>query len=93
MNNLIFSLLLLASSSNIFASDRDPLEVCVTNAARAFNYANIQAQTDLNNQTERCSRMPQIDVKNECVNDAFAAYESQSKANLAQYDAALRNCP
>jgi hypothetical protein len=93
MKKLIFSLFLVASSANSFASNRDPLEVCVTNAARAFNYANTQAQRDLNSQTDRCSKMPQIDVKNECVNDAFAAYEIQSRDNLAQYEAALRNCP
>lgn len=65
---------------------------CLEVAAAEFSEAVAAASRTLNKDTGRCARLPSIEVKQSCANEAFAQFEQRKTEAQAAYQASVAGC-
>ncbi|MBM4250632.1 MAG: hypothetical protein FJ146_01510 [Deltaproteobacteria bacterium] len=65
---------------------------CLEVAAAEFGEAVAAATRTLNKDTGRCARLPSIEVKQSCANEAFAQFEQRKTEAQAAHQASVAAC-
>lgn len=65
---------------------------CLAVAAAEFSEAVAAANRTFNKDTGRCARLPSIEVKQSCANEAFAQLEQRKIEAQAAYQASVAAC-
>jgi hypothetical protein len=92
MKTFALSLVLLASASASSASTLPEQDACLESAAATMASAKVDAQKALDVALAKCRTMPNVDVVNECVNDAFLVFEKATQDAFKAYEAEIQFC-
>jgi|LauGreDrversion4_2_1035121.scaffolds.fasta_scaffold89866_2 hypothetical protein len=65
---------------------------CLEVAAAQFSEALASATRILNRDAGRCARLPSVDVKQSCANQAFADFEQNKAQAQSDYQASVAAC-
>jgi hypothetical protein len=65
---------------------------CLEVAAAQFSEALASATRILNRDAGRCARLPSVDVKQSCANQAFADFEQSKAQAQSDYQASVAAC-
>jgi hypothetical protein len=67
-------------------------DACLESAAATMAASKNAAKQDLDATLEKCRTMPNVDVVNECVNDAFSVFETATRNASKVYKADVQSC-
>jgi hypothetical protein len=92
MKTFALTLVLAASATASLASTLPEQDACLESAAETMASAKADAQKELDLALVKCRTLPNVDVVNECVNDAFLVFEKASSDAFKAYEAEIQFC-
>lgn len=92
MKTFALTLVLAVSATAGFASTLPEQDACLETAAETMAKAKADAQQELDLAMAKCRTLPNVDVVNECVNDAFLVFEKASNDAFKVYEAEIQFC-
>jgi hypothetical protein len=88
----IILIVLVPSWGRVHAAEAETSGDCLEVAAAQFSEALASATRILNRDAGRCARLPSVDVKQSCANQAFADFEQSKAQAQSDYQASVAAC-